>query len=172
MTWTAPDVDRPDGSLAAPEGELLRGLLDFHRATLLAKCAGLDSEQLALTPVPGSNLSLLGLIRHLSKVERVWFRIRFRSEDVPMLYSTPEHKDADFEILDPAQAPGAYAVLVEEQHAARAASSEAGMDETFVHPSGEDMSLRMTFVHMISEYARHNGHADMIRQQIDGVTGY
>ena len=63
-------------------------------------------------------------------------------------------------------------MLLDEQQAARAASAEAGMDETFVHPSGEDMSLRMTFVHMIGEYARHNGHADMIRQQIDGVTGF
>ena len=172
MTWTAPEVERPDGSLSAPEGELLRGVLDFHRTTLLHKCAGLTAEQLALAPVPGSNLSLLGLIRHLSKVERTWFRIRFQGQDLPVLYSTPEHKDADFEVLDVAEARAAYQKLLEEQELARQAFADVDLDDTFLHPSGEAMSVRMTLVHMIGEYARHNGHADMIRQQIDGVTGY
>ena len=172
MPWTAPDVDRPDGSLTAGESELFRGLLDFQRATLVHKCAGLTGEQLASTPVPLSNLSMLGLVRHMAKVERIWFRIRFRGEDVPMLYSTPEHKDADFEVLDPATAEDAYQTLLDEQRIARSAIDGAGMDETFVHPSGDLMSLRMTIGHMIAEYARHNGHADMVRQQIDGVTGF
>jgi uncharacterized damage-inducible protein DinB len=172
MTWTVPATDRPDGSLSAPEPELLRGILDFHRATLLSKCAGLTGDQLATASVPNSNLTLLGLIRHMSKVERTWFRIRFRGEDLPILYSTPDHKDADFEDLDPVTAETAYQLLLDEQELARQAVAGAGMDDTFVHPSGEDMSLRMIFVHMIGEYARHNGHADMIRQQLDGVAGY
>jgi uncharacterized damage-inducible protein DinB len=172
MEWTAPEVTRPGGSLTAPEPEMLRGVLDFHRATLLAKCAGLTGEQLARTPVVGSNLSLLGLLRHMAKVERVWFRRRFRGEDLPMLYSTPDWKDADFEDLDPAGAQAGYAALVAEQDAARAAVAGAGLDETWTNEDGDDYSLRMIFLHMIGEYARHNGHADMVRQGVDGATGF
>ncbi|MGA8118033.1 MAG: DinB family protein [Actinocatenispora sp.] len=171
MTWTAPLVTRPDGSLAAPEPVLLRGLLDWHRATLLYKCGGLTGAQLAETPVPGSNLSLLGLIRHLSKVERIWFRQRFRGEPVDRLYSTPERPDADFEDLDPAAAEMAYAVLLAEQEAARQAADGADLDDTFAGPQDEAASLRFIFTHMIGEYARHNGHADLIRGCVDGVTG-
>lgn len=172
MTWTAPAVTRPGGSMTAPEPRLLPEVLDFHRATLLHKCAGLSGEQLARTPVPGSNLSLLGLLRHLAKVERVWFRIRVRGEDVPMLYSTPERRDADFEDLDPARAEREYACLVAEQEAARAAAAGLPLDATLRDRDGDEMSLRMLYLHMIGEYARHNGHADMLRQGVDGVTGY
>ncbi|MDR8411382.1 DinB family protein [Nonomuraea sp. 3-1Str] len=171
MTWTAPEVTRPEGSLVAPEAELLRGLLDWHRSTLLHKCAGLTGEQLAVAPVPGSNLSLLGLVRHLAKVERIWFRQRFRGEDVPKLYSTPERPDADFEDLDPARAEADYARLLEEQELARQASAGASLDTTFEVPNWGAVSLRLVFNHMIGEYARHNGHADLIRQGVDGVTG-
>src|SRR2546429_8375290 len=90
MTWTAPEVKRVGGSLVAPEAEMLRGLLDWHRSTLLFKCAGLSGEQLAQAPIAESNLSLLGLIRHLAKVERIWFRRRFRGGQGANLYSTPE----------------------------------------------------------------------------------
>ena len=89
MTWTAPAVERPDGSLTAPEAELLQGYLDFYRTTLLYKCAGLTAEQLAERPSPPSNLSLLGLIRHLTKVERIWFRIHFAAERRPSRCSRP-----------------------------------------------------------------------------------
>ncbi len=84
----------------APETELLRGFLDFHRATLLHKCAGLTAEQLVTAPIAASNLTMLGLIRHLSKVERIWFRRRFRSEPIENLYSTPDRPDADYEDVD------------------------------------------------------------------------
>src|SRR5437773_5797521 len=76
MTWTAPEVKRVGGSLVAPEAEMLRGLLDWHRSTLLFKCAGLTGEQLAQATIEQSNLSLLGVIRHLAKVERIRFRRR------------------------------------------------------------------------------------------------
>ena len=172
MLWTAPEVTRVDGSLIAPESEMLRGVLDFHRGTLLAKCAGLSGAELVRAPIEQSNLSLLGLVRHLSKVERVWFRERFRKEPVERLYSTPEHPDADFENVDAANAQADYERLLTEQELARRAVADAHMDETFVHPDGTEMSLRMVFVHMIGEYARHNGHADMVRQGVDGVTGF
>jgi uncharacterized damage-inducible protein DinB len=170
MTWTAPDVERPGGSLNSPEAELLRGLLDFHRATLLRKCAGLTAEQLATAPYPHSNLTLLGLIRHLAKVERIWFRRRFRGEPIEMLYSTPEWKDADFEDIDASRAEAEYRALLDEQDASRRAVAGAALDETF-DQDGEPASLRFVLAHMIGEYARHNGHADFLRQGIDGVTG-
>jgi uncharacterized damage-inducible protein DinB len=173
MTWTAPEIDRVGGSLVAPEPELLRGLLDFHRATLRHKCAGLTPEELARAPIDVSNLSLLGLIRHLSKVERTWFRRRFSGEQIDVLYSTAERPDADFEDVEPARAEADYAKLVEEQELARQAVAGAPLDATFVNErDGETMSLRLVFVHMIGEYARHNGHADLIRQSLDGVKGY
>ncbi len=150
---------------------MVRGLLDFHRSTLLMKCAGLTGEQLARAPIAGSNLSLLGLVRHLSKVERIWFRHRFRGEDVANLYSTPEWPDADFEDLDPARAEAEYAALVAEQQAARDAVAGAALDESFTDADGDEVSLRLVFLHMIGEYARHNGHADLVRQAVDGVTG-
>jgi uncharacterized damage-inducible protein DinB len=171
MTWTTPAITRVDGSLSAPEPELLRGLLDYHRSTLLYKCAGLTAEQLATAPIPASNLTLLGLIRHLSKVERIWFRRRFRREQIDNLYSTPERRDADYEDVDAARAEADYAALIEEQESARRAVDGASLDETFADTDGDEISLRFVFVHMIGEYARHNGHADFIRQCLDGVTG-
>jgi uncharacterized damage-inducible protein DinB len=170
MTWTAPEATRSGGSLTAPESDLLRGLLDWQRSTLLIKCAGLTGDQLVEAPIAGSNLTLLGLIRHLAKVERIWFRRRFRAEPIDMLYSLPEWKDADFEDLDPARAEADYAQLLAEQSAARAASAGTRLDEVFVS-DGEEYSLRFVFNHMIAEYARHNGHADLIRQGVDGTTG-
>jgi hypothetical protein len=171
VTWTSPEIDRPAGSLVAPEPELLAGLLDWHRATLLHKCAGLTGEQLATAAVPGSNLTLLGLIRHLSKVERIWFRERFRGEPVPRLYSTPERPDADFEDVDAGRAETDHAALLAEWAASRAAAAGAALDDTFDAGHGRQGSLRFLYVHMIGEYGRHNGHADMVRQCLDGVTG-
>jgi uncharacterized damage-inducible protein DinB len=171
MTWTAPDVTRPGGSTAAPEPELLHGLLDWHRATLLHKCAGLTGEQLAATPIAESNLSLLGLIRHLSKVERIWFRERFAQQAVPRLYSTPQRPDADYEDVDRDQAEAAYAVLLAEQQAARTIAAGVSLDDSVPDADGDAISLRFIHIHMIGEYARHNGHADFLRQCVDGVTG-
>jgi uncharacterized damage-inducible protein DinB len=171
MTWTAPEIIRVDGSLVAPEAELLRGLLDWHRSTLLFKCAGLNGEQLAQAPIAQSNLSMLGLIRHLTKVERIWFRRRFRSEQIENLYSTAARPDADFEDVDPAQAEADYARLLAEQELARRAVAGSPLDATLITPDGDQISLRFVFSHMIGEYARHNGHADLIRQCLDGVTG-
>ncbi|MEU9619667.1 DinB family protein [Streptomyces sp. NPDC088251] len=171
MTWTAPDVERTPGSLVAGEREMLMGYLAWFRSTLLHKCAGLTGEQLAQETVAPSNLTLLGLIRHMAKVERVWFRQRFAGQTLDPMYDPEKGKDADFEDLDPARAAEAYASLVEECRLADEIVADASMDDTFTH-AGEVYSLRMVHVHMIAEYARHSGHADLLRERIDGATGW
>ncbi|PBC71720.1 uncharacterized protein DUF664 [Streptomyces sp. TLI_235] len=170
MTWTAPDITRTGGSLVAGEREMLTGYLGWHRDTFLLKCQGLTGEQLALRPLPDSNLSLLGLIRHLAKVERIWFRERFAGAGVPRLYAESPNKDADFDESDPARAEEDYARLLEERRLADEVVAGASLDDTFVL-DGEEHSLRLVLFHLVSEYARHNGHADLLREHTDGVTG-
>jgi uncharacterized damage-inducible protein DinB len=169
--WTAPQVQRPNGSLTAPEDELLRGYLQFYRATLLHKCAGLTAEQLAQRPSPPSNLSLLGLIRHLTKVERIWFRIHFAGGSPAEPLFAPElGKDADFELIDPADAEAAYGALIAEWKHSDEAATGRSLDERFTF-GGTESTLRMIYLHLIGEYARHCGHADLVREQLDGTTG-
>ena len=158
-----------DGPTTGPERPILEGYLGFQRATLLNVCAGLTGEQLAARPVPPSTLSLLGLVRHLTKVERVWFRQRMAGEDVPALHGGPGDP-ADFADTDPSHAEREVAALREEWRLADAAVAALPFDHE-IDFRGEPMSLRMVYVHMIGEYARHNGHADLLRQAIDGVTG-
>ncbi len=168
MTWTAPDVERPEGPLTGPERPMLQAFLDWYRATLLHKCAGLTGEQLAERAVPPSSLSLLGLVRHMTKVERAWFRQRFAGEPIDNPFG--DETDADFNRLDPTRAAADYARLTEEIKLADAAVANASLDDTFTS-RGEVMSLRLIYLHMIEEYARHLGHADLLRERIDGVTG-
>jgi uncharacterized damage-inducible protein DinB len=167
MTWIAPEVPRPGGPLTGPERPLLQAMLDWHRATLLHKCAGLTGEQLAIRSVEPSGLSLLGLIRHLTKVERTWFRLRFADEAIEGLY--PE-RDSDFNDAEPARAAADYAKFTEEIKHADLAAANAPLDAE-IEVDGDVMSLRMIYLHMIEEYARHLGHADLLRERIDGRTG-
>lgn len=125
MDWTAPPVERPGGSMTAPESVLLPGLLSWHRTTLLAKCTGLTAVQLAERSVSPSNLSLLGLLRHLRKVERVWFRTRVAQEPVAALHGFGSSVDIDFERIDPATAATDYDAFVAEIRAADAAAWRA-----------------------------------------------
>jgi hypothetical protein len=149
---------------------MLEGYLGWQRATLLNICAGLTAEQLATRPLPASNLSLLGLVRHAAKVERTWFRIRAAGEAIEPLYDPALGKDHDFDAVDAADAPGVFDRLRAEWAAADAAAAVLDFDHSFdVH--GDAFSLRMVYVHMIGEYARHNGHADLLREHLDGVTG-
>ncbi|MDT4914161.1 MAG: hypothetical protein QOC66_3289 [Pseudonocardiales bacterium] len=149
---------------------MLEGYLGWQRVTLLNICTGLTGEQLAVRSLPKSNLSLLGLVRHLAKVERVWFRIRAAGEAIDPLYDLALGKDHDFDALDPEDAPAALDRLQAEWSAADVAAAALDFDHTFdVH--GDPFSLRMVYVHMIGEYARHNGHADLLREHLDGVTG-
>jgi uncharacterized damage-inducible protein DinB len=173
MTWIAPGVtDRAEPGPAAPERAALEGWLDYHRKTLLAKCAGLTAGQLASASVPPSNLTLIGLVRHMAEVERSWFRTRFAGEKTGAIWDTDEQPDADFENADPATAEQDYAAFVREVGLARAAVADRDLDDTY-HNDFRDapMDLRWIFLHMIEEYARHNGHADLIRERIDGATG-
>ncbi len=168
--WKAPEVERPGGSLVAGETQMLPEMLAWHRATLLSKCAGLTAEQLAERTIGPSNLSLLGLLRHLRKVERIWLRQRVAGEDLPALHGFGTGADLDFDDLDPATAPEDYEALVTEWAAADEAVAGRGLDEVF-GAGGEPFSLRFVYLHLIGEYARHNGHADLVRESLDGVTG-
>ena len=170
MSWLSPAPDPVDGPMSGPERPILEGMLSHQRRTLVNICAGLSAEQLALRPVSTSNLSLLGLVRHMAKVERIWLRKRVAGEDVEHLHDFEAHDDTDFNHIDPADAPGAVDQLREEWAHADRAVAGIDLDHTIdVH--GHAMSLRMVYVHLVQEYARHNGHADLLREAIDGTTG-
>jgi len=168
--WIAPTPDDVDGPGVGPDRPMLESYLGYQRRTMLNICAGLTAEQLAARPIPSTNLSLLGLVRHMAKVERIWFRIRIAGEDVTPLFDPELGKDYDFEHIDPADAPAAIESLSDEIRRAEAAAADASFEQT-VDWRGGTWSVRMIYVHMIAEYARHNGHADLIRQAIDGATG-
>jgi uncharacterized damage-inducible protein DinB len=174
-SWTAPVVTRPEGPNVAAERVAMESLLDHHRATLLWKCGGLTGQQLAARTVPTSTMSLLGLVRHLADVERVWFRSRIAGEDIPALYWTDASPDGDFADLDPAGAEAAFVTYAAEVDAARAVLAARDYDDTFVVRRGdgseETIDVRTLVLHMIEEYARHNGHADLLREAIDGAVG-
>jgi hypothetical protein len=173
VTWIAPDVERSENYPARrndPEQEMLRDWLDWHRATLLGKCAGLDAVRLAERSVPPSNLSLLGLVRHLSDTERGWVRQAFRGERIPDLYYRPDAPDADFEEADPAGAEEDFETYLAECQAVDAALGGAKLDDTFTFQE-QTLSLRWMWQHLVEEYARHNGHADLLREAIDGSAG-
>ncbi|MFY1669104.1 DinB family protein [Plantactinospora sp. WMMB334] len=171
MDWTAPEVERQRAPLVADERAMLDGWLDFHRQTLLGKCAGLTSEQLRTASVAPSGLTLLGLVRHAADNERHWFRKWFARLDLPPLYFTEAQPDRDLEALDDADPSADLDTLRTEIGLVRQAVDGRSLEEIFVGPRGRDMTLRWVYLHMIEEYARHNGHADLIRERIDGTTG-
>jgi len=171
--WTAPQVERTDPARILGERPALEAWLDFHRATLLLKCAGLTADQLKERAVPPSRLSLLGLVRHMTDVERWWFRMHAANADMPFPYD-PGQTGQDFEALDDADAAANIEAYQQEIAHARAAVAGKQLDD--VVPSHGDhpertRDIRWIYLHMIEEYARHNGHADLIRERIDGVTG-
>ena len=170
MTWTAPTPLPADGPLTGEDRPILEGFLSWQRATLLNICAGLTGEQLARRPLPPSRLTLLGLVRHLAKVERIWFRQRAAGQPVEAMYDPALGKDTDFDDLSAADAPDDFQRLQDEWRSADDAVAHMAFDDTF-DVGGDAFSLRMVYVHMIAEYARHNGHADLLRERIDGSTG-
>ncbi|MDP9225083.1 MAG: DinB family protein [Actinomycetota bacterium] len=165
---------RIEPSTTAAERDMLEEWLDYHRATLEMKCEGLSPEQLRLRTVSPSSLTLLGLVRHMAEVERYWFRNIFRGEDAPPLYFTDEDPDGDFNDLESAEPESVFTTWRAECAYARDVSKGASLDDVGRQKSkrtGEEFSLRWILVHMIEEYARHNGHADLIREATDGATG-
>ena len=172
MSWTAPLITRPDPIPQGAERPMLESWLDYQRLTLLMKCAGLTPDQLRLRSVEPSSMTLLGLVRHMAEVERSWFRRRFGGVDLGWIYCSEDNLDGDFHDVDTADAERDFAVFDEEVRLARAAAEGHSLDETFFHARwDQELDLRWIHVHMIEEYARHNGHADLLRERIDGVTG-
>ena len=147
--------------------------LDFHRLTLERKCSGVSPEQLRRRAVPPSSLSLLGLVRHMAEVERNWFRRALANENAPPHYRSDQDPDGAFHNVDTADVAEAFATWRAEcAHARAVVASFSDLDAM-----GRDEarpgrpSVRWVLVHMIEEYARHNGHADLLREVIDGVVG-
>ena len=167
------DDPRETGPLLGDERTTLLDYLRYQRLTLEVKCADLDAEQLARRSVEPSTMSLLGLVRHMAEVERTWFRSAMAGGDVPDIYRTADDPDGDFDgaVDDPAVVEDAWRSLREEQAFTDrflADTDDLGLVVTF---RDEKVSLREVLVHMIEEYARHNGHADLLRERIDGRIG-
>ncbi|MEV7011276.1 DinB family protein [Streptosporangium sp. NPDC051022] len=164
--------DRVAPPLIADEAAMLYAWLDWHRETLALKCTGLSREQLVLRPVKPSGLSLLGLVRHMTEVERHWFRNVLHDQEAPPFYYTEQEPDGDFDLLDSCPAEEALACWRAEVDDVRELYAGLSLDTLGRRQRrGQDVSLRWILVHMIEEYARHNGHADLIRERVDGVTG-
>jgi uncharacterized damage-inducible protein DinB len=157
----------------AGEREMLVSWLDWHRETLAVKCAGLPEARLRERVAAPSTLSLLGLVRHMADVERAWFRRTLAGEDAPPLYYGPDDPDGEFDNVDSASAGEAFAAWrAEVEHARAIVAAQPSLEVTgFNKRSGATVSLRWILVHMIEEYARHNGHADILRERLDGSTG-
>jgi uncharacterized damage-inducible protein DinB len=165
-------VDRPDPPDLAGERATLTGFLDFQRATLEWKCSGLTGEQLARRSVAPSAMSLLGLVRHLTDVERHWFRRVVGGADAAPLH-WHDSGDTDWAGAEPSGAAAAWAAWRAEVEHARALVAAAPSLDVAVGPlrGRGPWSLRWVLVHMVEEYARHNGHADLLRERIDGAVG-
>ena len=163
---------RVDPPTAAGERELLQGFLDYHRGTLLWKVSGLSGAQLAERSVDPSTMSLLGLVRHLSEVEKYWFHRALAGHDSPPKYWTAEHPDGDFDLVTPDQAEQDVTDFREIVKLSDELAAKYALDDTFVRPGYEEpYSVRYLYLHLVEEYARHNGHADLLRERLDGSVG-
>jgi uncharacterized damage-inducible protein DinB len=170
-TWIAPEALRVDEPTIGDERPMLEGWLDWHRQTLLQKLSGLTPEQLKRASVEPSNLTLLGLLRHMTEVERSWFRTRAAGQDVHEVYCTDDDPDADFDSVADADPAADYAAYLAELDEVRKAITDLPLDHQFTTSRRPAISLRWAYLHLIEEYARHNGHADLIRERIDGAVG-
>ncbi|MBZ3906066.1 MULTISPECIES: DinB family protein [Streptomyces] len=172
---TTPD-GRPVPPAHADERPMLEAWLDFHRETLALKCAGLEDDRLRLPAAAPSPMTLLGLVQHVAEVERNWFRRVFAGQDLPPVFAD---SGADgFALCADRRADEVLAVWRAEVARGRELIADASLDDSGRLPDHEaghvgdpEVSLRWIMVHMIEEYARHNGHADLLRERIDGVTG-
>jgi uncharacterized damage-inducible protein DinB len=167
------DDPREGGPRLGGERATLTEFLRGQRLTLELKCSDLDAGQLALRSVEPSTMSLLGLIRHMAEVERTWFRTRFAGQGGGKRYQSPDDPDGDFNgaVGDQAVVDEAWAAWREEMAFANEFIADHDFDHVGQDSGGEPVSLREVVVHMIEEYARHNGHADLLRERIDGRVG-
>ena len=154
------------------ERSTLLAFLDWQRATLERKCEGLDAHQLRRRSAEPSTLSLLGLVRHMADVERGWFRRTLAGEEIDDRYSSDDDVDGDFDNVATADVEEAFASWREECSLADEIISRRALDATGHQRSGREVSMRWILTHMVEEYSRHNGHADLLRERIDGATGY
>lgn len=169
QTWA--DDSRPPLPQTGGEREILTAYLDHHRATFALKCAGVGADDFSRRTMPPSTLTLHGLLRHLTGVERWWFQVNFAGDDVPLLYYSDDDPDQDFERLD-GDVDEAWAQWRRECDRSREIVAMHDLDDTGTRVrDGAPISLRGVLVKMVAEYAQHNGHADLLREGIDGTTG-
>jgi len=166
----------PDDRIGPPsfgsERDMLRAFLDYHRATLAMKCAGLGDEQLRQQSMPPSKLSLLGLVRHMAEVERAWFRRVFQDHDAPMVWSDKVDFQAAYDASESSREQAFTAWEAEVENSRRIEREAGSLDLAGYQPRwDEQVSLRMVLMHVLLEYGRHNGHADLLREGIDGTVG-
>jgi uncharacterized damage-inducible protein DinB len=165
-------TERPTPPLAGGERETLRAFLDYHRATLAMKCDGLDDEALRRRSMPPSTLTLLGLVRHMAEVELTWFRRVIAGEDVPLVWSPEGDYQVAYDASGATRAEAFAGWQAQVEHARRIEREAGSLDVTGHNVrAGIEVSLRWVMLHVIHEYARHNGHADLLREGIDGVVG-
>ena len=154
------------------EREMLRAFLDYHRATLAMKCEGLTDRELRKQSMQPSALSLLGLVRHMAEVERAWFRRVFEDNDAPMVWSDKIDFQAAYDASTSTRDEAFAAWDTEVENSRRIEREAESLDLTGYQPRWrEEVSLRMVMVHVLLEYGRHNGHADFLREGIDGTVG-
>jgi uncharacterized damage-inducible protein DinB len=166
------DPRRQEPDPIQDERDMLESWLEFHRTTLLIKCEGLDDAQRKSRPVATSNLSLHGLVRHMAEVERNWFQRTLLSRpDTPPIWRDTTIEDSELVPLDDADWVSDVAAWQDECEASRRTAATRSLDDTGARQE-ESFSLRWIYVHMIEEYSRHNGHADLIRELVDGSVGW
>ena len=165
-------TERIDPAPGNDEKTTLLEFLDYHRATFAWKCEGLDPEQLARRATPPSNMSLLGILRHLADVERSWFD-RVAGRKRAQYYFSEDEPDLGFDgaVADPDVVAQAYANWADAVADSRAVAATAGLDDWFESSFYGQLTVRWLYAHLLEEYARHNGHADLLREAIDGATG-
>jgi hypothetical protein len=167
----ADDTRTPTDPLG-DERTALTGFLDYHRKTFELKCSGLTPQQMSERAVPPSSMSLHGLVRHLAGVERWWFRQNFAGEDVPILFYSDDDPGQDFDDLE-GNVHDVFALWRDECERARQIVASSSLDDLAAHEGRRGpLKLRWVLLNMITEYARHNGHADLLRERIDGATGF
>ncbi|KRD19929.1 MULTISPECIES: DinB family protein [unclassified Streptomyces] len=164
--------DRTGPPSFGTERDMLRAFLDYHRATLAMKCEGLTDEELRQQSMPPSTLSLLGLVRHMAEVERAWFRRVFEDNDAPMVWSDKIDFQAAYDASASTREEAFGAWQAEVENSRRVERAAESLDQAGYQPRWEeDVSLRMVMVHVLLEYGRHNGHADFLREGVDGTVG-